>query len=391
MLFTDRIRHDPSHAAAEESTFGFLDRVATPFWSQVRELLEDWFQRYPALESEILRESFRSDERAKHVAAWWELYLHELYLRLGYEIEVHPPLPDSKRTPDFLLTRRGSRLYVEASVVFSGINGGEHDDGAPGWLQDAIDTIVDPRFFVSIADITPGPERLKKREVTVPLERWLAGLDPDQAEADHKAGWGLPQTTCCHRGWEITYEAWPVMPSARDRSDHKVLGGGPVQAGWVNDVEQLQSKLKAKAGRYGRPDIPLVTAIYCASTFMTDLDIEQALFGREAVLIPPGPSIEPKTIRQRNGFWTRGDGPQNRRVSAVLTAVELTPWTVCSQAPKLWLNPWADHPLAEEWPFSVATATDQGAVSRDPQEPSMANLFQLPPQWPAGIPFPSSE
>jgi hypothetical protein len=121
------------------------------------------------------------------------------------------------------------------------------------------------------------------------------------------------------------HEAWPVSPGARNRSDHKVLGGGPVQAGWSNDIDQLRSKLKAKAGRYGRPEIPFVTAIYCASAFMKDLDIEQALFGREAVLIPPGPSTEAQPIRQRNGFWVRGDGPQNKRVSAVLTAVELMP------------------------------------------------------------------
>jgi hypothetical protein len=89
-----------------------------------------------------------------------------------------------------------------------------------------------------------------------------------------------------------------VRPDARGRDDHQVLGDGLIIAGWVDDSEQPLSKLKTKAGQYGRPEAPLVTAVLCASSFMNDLEIEQALFGREAVLTPPGPEIEPRTIRQ---------------------------------------------------------------------------------------------
>jgi hypothetical protein len=87
----------------------------------------------------------------------------------------------------------------------------------------------------------------------------------------------------------------------------------------------------------------------------------------------------------------RGDGPQNKRVSAVFTAVELTPWTILSQPPKLWINPWADYPIAEsDWPFSTATATDGGGIVHTPRDPNMLDLFQLPPDWPGGRPFPRS-
>jgi hypothetical protein len=389
-LFDLRTRDDPSPAAAAEDSFSFLNRVDSPYWQQIRDVLDEWFGRYPMGGRVALRNAFRSPDTGQHWAGWWELYLHELFRCLGYAIELHPSIEGTKRTPDFLLKRDSSTLYVEATVVFSGINAADAAGDAPAWLLDAINKIEEPRFFVVPVEVTPGPERLKVRQVTVPLEAWLRTLDPDQATSEAGDGRGLPQTTVECRGWEITYEAWPVKPEARGLSDHKTLGGGHVVAGWVDDIEQLVSKLKTKAGRYGRPEAPLVTAVLCASSFMKDLDLEQALFGREAFLIPPGADNEPTAIRQRNGFWMWSNGPQNKRVSAVLTAVQLHPWTAAATAPKLWLNPWADHPLNESWPFASATAAESGEPIHQAREPAMHTLLGLPDGWPVGQPFPRS-
>lgn len=137
-LFDDIARTDPSPASATEPSFTFLNRVASPHWGEVRALLERWFARFPAEHADALRDSFRSPLAGKHYAAWWELYLHELFTRLGYRIEIHPELPDSARRPDFGLRRGDEQLYVEAAVVFSGIR--DEESASPGWLIDAINT-----------------------------------------------------------------------------------------------------------------------------------------------------------------------------------------------------------------------------------------------------------
>ncbi|MGA9284021.1 MAG: hypothetical protein WBV85_01120 [Solirubrobacteraceae bacterium] len=388
MLFDDRVRDDPSPASAQEDSFTFLNRVDTPYWAQVRDLLEEWFSRYPVAEGVFLREDFRSRQAGQHVAAWWELYLHEMFTRLGYEIEIHPSILGTKRTPDFLIARGSAHLYVEATVVFSGIKSSDSQNDAPGWLLDAIDKIEQPNFFVVPLEVERGPERLKAREITRPLESWLSELDPDQAEADHTAGLGFPQMTFERRGWTIAYEAWPVRPEARGRENHKVLGGGPILSGWVDDIDQLQSKLKTKSGSYGRPSAPLVTAVLCASSFMEDEDIAQALFGREAVLIPTGPTIEGQLVRQQNGFWMWREGPQNKRVSAVLTAVQVHPWSASKVTPKLWLNPWADYPVTEAWPIPLVTTSQIGEIIYEDSETPIHSLLGLPSDWPHGRPFP---
>lgn len=146
-LFDEQDRTDPAPCREGEDSYSFLNRVNAPYWAQVRNLLESFFSRYPAEHSESLRRDFRARLPGRHYAAWWELYLHELLLRLGYEITIHPAIEGTERKPDFGLRRDGTELLVEASVVFSGIAGGEEQTGAaPSWMLAAFEGIENPNF-----------------------------------------------------------------------------------------------------------------------------------------------------------------------------------------------------------------------------------------------------
>lgn len=366
-----------------------MNRVDTPFWAEVRNLLETFFSRYPSEHAESLRRDFHSRLPGSHYAAWWELYLHELFLRLGYEITIHPAIEGTERKPDFGLRRGGSDLLVEASVLFSGLSGSEERTGAaPGWMLAAFEGIENPNFFVSIHEITArGDEQMKRAEIASPTEQWLAGLDPDQVASEYEEEGQFPALRIECRGWEVELEAWPVKPEARGRPGHRVRGAGPVMTGWVDDIGQLESKLKVKAARYGRPEIPYVIAVLSLSGFMERIDIAQALFGREAIVVSGSGDVG-RLVRQRNGFWFRGSGPINTRVSAVLMGVGLQPWSLTRTAPELWINPWAEHPLAEGWPFTVHTALESGEIVSEENDPALPMLFDLPEGWPEGKPFP---
>src|SRR4051794_6368958 len=83
-----------------EGNFEFYDRAATPFWGEVRRVLNEWFSRYPMGAREGLRRDLTSSRDRATDAALWELLLHELYSRAGFDLEVHPQLPGTRRTPD---------------------------------------------------------------------------------------------------------------------------------------------------------------------------------------------------------------------------------------------------------------------------------------------------
>jgi hypothetical protein len=385
-LFDDIRREDPSPCGELEDSFSFLNRVDTPFWGEVRRVAEEWFSRYPEGEGEGLRRSFRSRESGKHHAAWWELYLHEFFTRLAYEIEIHPPLPDSPRRPDFLLRKEDAQVYVEAAVVFSGIT--RTSEKAPPWLLDAINNAKSPNFFVRLVAVpSQGEQQLKRREIADPIERWLGSLDPDEALENHEQE-GRPVESFPCRGWEVVLEAWPVKREKRGRSDRRTLGIGLAQAGFVNDVEQLRGTLKKKAGRYGHPGAPFVIAVRSMSGFMELLDIEQALFGDEAAQVPCDGSHEAPLFHRRNGLWTGLGGPDYQRVSAVITGAGLHEANINKQGPSLWLNPWAHHPLTEDWPLPKYSATDQGEVLELGGHFDPGSFFDLPEDWPGGRPFP---
>ncbi|GAH72403.1 unnamed protein product, partial [marine sediment metagenome] len=85
-----------------------------------------------------------------------------------------------------------------------------------------------------------------------------------------------------------------------------------------------------------------------------DIDISNALFGEEQVTIifHRNNVIGQKPNRKPNGAWYGPNGPQNKRVSAALIAVNLYPWSIAKVTPILWHNPWASCPLATDtWPL----------------------------------------
>jgi hypothetical protein len=159
-----------------------MNRVDQPFWGRTRDELERWFAAYPREHAADLRTRFRNAAPGQHFGAWWELYLHRLFSRLGFEIEVHPELHEAPGRPDFRL-RGVDSFLLEAAVAFSGIVDKERDGERENWIMAAIDRAENPNFFVRLEVERGGLERPSVREIVVPLERWLAGLDPDEVIA----------------------------------------------------------------------------------------------------------------------------------------------------------------------------------------------------------------
>jgi hypothetical protein len=251
-LFDDFVRADASPSAESEDYFTFLNGVDTPFWAEVRRVLDVWFSRYPGERAPALWEEFRSRRPQQQRAAFWELYLHELFLRLGYQVAVHPGLADTSHTPDFELRSGARQLYVEARVMSSEIILDEEDIRPPPWLLDAIEKIRNSNFDLQLVSIAKaGTERPKDKQVTRAVDAWLDRLDPDDyADADVQA---FPEQAVCFRGWEVVLCAWPRRSEERGSTTRRKLAIGYMEVGGIDDVGRLRRALKAKARRYGRP------------------------------------------------------------------------------------------------------------------------------------------
>ena len=118
MLFdnVERINGNPSEQG--ESLYAFLNGTAGNDWQRVRDVLTEWLSRYPEAERPTLISRFQRTDRRGFLGAFWELYLHELFRRLGFDITLHPALDGTTHRPDFRLQRGTAVTYVEAVTIY---------------------------------------------------------------------------------------------------------------------------------------------------------------------------------------------------------------------------------------------------------------------------------
>ena len=118
MLFDDFERTNGNQSEDGEPLFTFLNRAAGSNWQSVRDLLSAWVSAYPAQDRAALISRFRRTDRRGFLGAFWELYLHELFRRLGFAIELHPSIDGVRHRPDFLLSKDDTCVYVEAVTKY---------------------------------------------------------------------------------------------------------------------------------------------------------------------------------------------------------------------------------------------------------------------------------
>jgi hypothetical protein len=107
LLLFDKIERLEERPKRErEPTFDYYNSSARRPIAALRELLQTWFDAYPAFGKKDIQSRFRSRIDGQHKSAFWELYLHELFTRMKYRLKVHPVLKGSANHPDFLISER---------------------------------------------------------------------------------------------------------------------------------------------------------------------------------------------------------------------------------------------------------------------------------------------
>lgn len=389
-LFHEDIqRDDIGPASYSEPSFIYLNRSARPAVVLIRQELENWFSRYPdAAKGNILRR-FQSDDEIKHHSAFFELYIHELLIRLGHKVEIPHPEPgaSSRRAPDFLATsQEGSRFYVEATLA---INQSQQDVSGEKRLNqvyDALNGLDSPNFFISVevhgAPAVPVPGRRLRHEV----RQFLNSLDPDSCSEiiRHSGMRAVPSHKFDFQGWRIDISPIPKSHKSRGKAGIRPLGIlGPAEAQFVDDRTALKDSVIAKATHYGDLGIGLVVAVNAINQHLEMIDIMEALFGQESFTFSTnfGGAAEPQMQRLPNGAWNGLKGPKNTRVSAVLVMSSLIPWTVAVSNPEIFHHPWARYSIGDAFDALTHYRPDAGKVVRR-EGICPKGLFELPDGWP---------
>ncbi len=381
-LFDDRRRSDSSPALYSEDSFTFLNRAAGEAWERIRDVLDDCYSAFPDGDGD-LRARFRSTDPRQHYAAWWELYLHQLLRMLDFKVTVHPEMAGTSGRPDFLAERGIDSFYVEAVTIFSGIVATGRRGRLEAAVQDVVNTIDASEFMVGLAYEQVGQSMPAKSAITRPIEEWLATLDADELLEAHENG-TIGDTQLIEFGdWELRLRPIARSREFRGRPDNRLIGMGPTSAGFTNDTLQIARALTRKKRRYGIPDRPLVVAALPMNGFVDDRDVQNALFGSEAVRMHVATGAT-TMVRSPDGVWVGKRGPAAKRMSALLMGVGITPNTCATKMPQLWHHFDPTHALDVDLPFSTARVVDEAIQFSDATR-SASDVFGLPPDWPGPL------
>ena len=387
-LFTRRDRTDPTPARQSEPLAAFLDRVDSDYFGRVRHVLDAWFDRLAEDVQPDLRARLCSSDNNEFLAAFWEVYLHEVLAKAGFRLTPHPPVPGFTTKPDYLVCSEDGAFYLEATVTrpsAADMLAERRED----MVHDLLQQMHSPDFFLDVDVDQRGSDSPPVRSLRRQVERWLATLDADSIIA---ATTGNDQSTLPTRqftcgAWRFTLRALPKKPATRGDIQHRPVGmWGSGHAVWLNQRDPLLDALYRKASRYGALSHPYIIAVLDVRKYPPDQSaLEDALYHPLPSGLHPAPQL-PKNV---DGFWAGRRGPRTGEVSAVLTAWNLRPWDVCRNTPLLWCNPTPQRPLPVQFPWRAGRYESPHHPQRQLDSPdAIQTLLGLAPDWPGpGRPF----
>ncbi len=358
------------------SRFERVNRSNKPSMHRVRSLWEDWYARFPD-RSGGLRSRFRGDDH-NHDGAVLELFLHELFTRLGLSVEVEPELDDGG-SPDFLVAGADGTAYVEATYLKQNFTTPKLDRP----VLDAIDELAEGvPSEIGLSAQVEGT--LRGAPPLGPIKRqasaWLNRLDPQAV------GWDSEFQTTITVGAE--YGDWRLVLKAIPRG----LGGGlivigPTRSGPFNDHADLRKAVERKANRYRNLAHPLVVAADITSFAAEQVEVA-ALFGSVGVRLFANPSgdgwTSSESVRSGKALWFDNDRERTRNagLTALMMVHDLAPWTVANVSVCLYLNPYVEDRVPRELSsFGYAAATG-AELRRHAGTRTVREVMGLPDEWP---------
>ena len=138
-----------NYANHQHDSYEFYDNSAKNKFTVIRDTLNDWFSRYPENHKWNLKRDFQSD----FDPAFFELFIHELFSKQGFQLTPHPILPDSTNHPDFLAKKGNIEIYLEAKVSFDESKEEKALKTKNNIIYDAINQISCPCYGINIESI----------------------------------------------------------------------------------------------------------------------------------------------------------------------------------------------------------------------------------------------
>lgn len=362
-LFSRIDRNELRPALYREHPFIYLDLCARPEANDVRNFLEEAFRNYPENESAELKNRIKGANIIHSESAIYELILHELLIRMGFNLKVHPELKNNSNRPDFLVTSaEGLAFYLEAINVHELEDDQDILENQKNSLYNEINKCFkNVNATLSLCVIKKSKNSFTKKDLFNEIK---AKLNEIESPGLARILWTWESK---NKDWRIELQLYKLSKCPK----RFISCIYPSMTKIVDVPSVIKKAFKKKATKYGVQEYPLVLAINIESLILDDIDEVEGLFGKEQFIFT-SEGVE-FAGRQKNGAWIGPQGPIHTRVSGAWLFHNLSAWKL-DRRHLLYLNPYSSLTLNENFYSLLPFAK---AVSGKLQYNSGKKIFEL--------------
>lgn len=309
-LFDDKERKENRYARHLEKPYKFYDSSAKPEFTAIREMLNDWFSRYPDSHKRFLKRDFQS----QFEPAFFELFIHELFRQQGFTLTPHPNVPNSSKNPDFLAKKGEVEIYLEAKVATDKSNEERTLENKLGAIYDELQELRSPDYWIERKEIAfISNKQAKLSKIRAEMQKWLdeTHLKWNPTYNDHD-DFDREFYTYLDKDVKISLR---LFPSAIEK-DQPVASyvGGSYSGGCE---EALTNALREKGSKYGLLDKPYLICINLPGVrYPREDEIYNTLFGCRHLLSDSYISDTAPFSTEMDGILANPSGPAFTQVSA---------------------------------------------------------------------------
>lgn len=303
-----------------ENRYEFLNTSARKSVFKIRQRLEAYFNLYPEDEKEEMKNRLKTEEHFD--STLFEMFLYYQLKNDDFKIELHPNLEGTNNKPDFLLTKKNKKIYLEAKVDHNKSFEERKRNRIEKVIKDVINRFSIGNYRLVLEDLvvkssnSPSTEEFKN-SIKEKIKKLDGGkkskLTDDSFE---KSGSYVYEDN----NLRIKYKVFVVPKDYNDNRSIQI--DGAVEAVWVDSGVSLRKSLNKKASRYGEMNAPFIIALNCLDLFIDEEEVEIGLFGdKKSKVFLNNDSVElivKENYHENNGFFSNTSPSKNNNVSAVL-------------------------------------------------------------------------
>lgn len=238
MLFDDiKERTCTDRICINKTNYEFLDQSSLDEHAQVRKFLNLCFLDINQSSKNEIKSRVQSSLESVFHAVCFELIVGHLFKTLGCSLEEHPEILGTEKHPDFLVTlQSGEQFYLELVTI------DEYDDSSIEEFEGFIKKLRNENYFAHIREITGRKinhnDNVKLREL---IRKWWCKNNTSI----------VSPVTFENEGKDFKVEL-EILSIGTFATSSSIAG--------IRFHSQLLEKLKKKANRYGKFNLPYIIA-----------------------------------------------------------------------------------------------------------------------------------